>query len=298
MDRTIMNKAFGAKHEFLSVTEAPCVRHRDSSTSAEGVHKRGEMQQIATANPKRILNRIADCGTCQLRAQQNRKLNGDVLDQLVAFKKHHSRHWAGEQLLEQGSTTPTLFTLFSGIAVNYYTLKTGERQLISVLTPGSLVGLETMLGASATCSTHALTDLTCCRFDTSRFRDVMMIPELAHEIIRIQSAQTQLITLRRAAIGASDAVRSLAHFILDLHRRMLRANMARETEFRLPLTMQQLGEALGITPVHVHRVARQLKQQNILSIEGRRVSIYDMAALTRVAAIDVADLNDLDNALL
>ena len=56
--------------------------------------------------------------------------------------------------------------------------------------------------------------------------------------------------------------------------------------FDMPLTQEQLGEAMGITPVHANRVIKQLREENILDFNRGRVTILDERKLQELADLD------------
>ena len=54
----------------------------------------------------------------------------------------------------------------------------------------------------------------------------------------------------------------------------------------MPLTQEQIGEALGITPVHVNRIIKQLRDENIVDINRGRVRVLDETKLAELAQFD------------
>ena len=56
--------------------------------------------------------------------------------------------------------------------------------------------------------------------------------------------------------------------------------------FELPLTQTVLGDALGLTPVHVNRVLRKLRLSGVMSLSEGVLVVSDIAALAAVAGFD------------
>jgi len=50
----------------------------------------------------------------------------------------------------------------------------------------------------------------------------------------------------------------------------------------MPLTQEQIGEALGITPVHANRIIKQLRDENILDINRGRVRVLNETRLAEL----------------
>ena len=52
------------------------------------------------------------------------------------------------------------------------------------------------------------------------------------------------------------------------------------------MTQTDLAECLGLTPVHVNRTLRELRERGLVEFRSRRVTILDLAGLKRVAEFD------------
>jgi hypothetical protein len=59
----------------------------------------------------------------------------------------------------------------------------------------------------------------------------------------------------------------------------------------MPLTQEMLGNALGISAVHVNRVVAQIKRDGVIEIAGGVARILDLAALSRLSGISLAAPN-------
>lgn len=88
------------------------------------------------------------------------------------------------------------------------------------------------------------------------------------------------------SLGKRDAAERLAHLICELFVRLGIAGSDRTDGFDLPLTQEELGDALGLTPVHVNRVLRHLREAGLMSFKNRTVEIVDFPKLQKVAGFD------------
>ena len=50
-----------------------------------------------------------------------------------------------------------------------------------------------------------------------------------------------------------------------------------------PITQNDLGEATGLTPVHVNRTLQELRADGLIELAQRRLTIPDLNALMRVS---------------
>jgi DNA-binding GntR family transcriptional regulator len=63
----------------------------------------------------------------------------------------------------------------------------------------------------------------------------------------------------------------------------------------LPITQVELGDALGISEVHVNRMLRRLQNERLIAADHRVLHIPDLEALKTAAAFDARYLH-LDGA--
>ena len=54
----------------------------------------------------------------------------------------------------------------------------------------------------------------------------------------------------------------------------------------MPLTQEQIGEAMGITAVHANRIIEQLREEDVVDFYRGRVTILDEAKLQELADFD------------
>jgi hypothetical protein len=67
--------------------------------------------------------------------------------------------------------------------------------------------------------------------------------------------------------------------------------------FNMPLTQELIGGALGLTTVHVNRTLRSLREDKLILIDGKRVTILDFDALSLVSDFDNSYLGETARAL-
>src|SRR3954454_17236156 len=77
--------------------------------------------------------------------------------------------------------------------------------------------------------------------------------------------------------------------LIELHGRLLRAGLCKNSMYACPLTQQDMDDFLGLTLVHVNRVLRQFRLQGIATVRRGLVQIDDLPALHKFAqpALDI-----------
>src|SRR3546814_5132166 len=69
--------------------------------------------------------------------------------------------------------------------------------------------------------------------------------------------------------GRRTARERVAHFLLELHRRALVVAEGDDNGFDLPLTQSIIGDALGLSHIHINRVLRKFTQENLIKRDRR-----------------------------
>ena len=91
-------------------------------------------------------------------------------------------------------------------------------------------------------------------------------------------------------VGRRSALERVAHFLLELLTPLQMIGLADEHSYQMPLTQELVGDALGLSVPHVSRTLRKLREEDLVAIEGQRVVIKDVEALSRLADFERAYL--------
>ena len=88
-------------------------------------------------------------------------------------------------------------------------------------------------------------------------------------------------------VGRRNARSRLAHLLCEFSVRFQKSTIADAMAYELPMTQEQLGDALGLTPVHVNRVLKSLETDGLIARKKRQVSVIDWPRLR-----DAAEFNE------
>ena len=91
------------------------------------------------------------------------------------------------------------------------------------------------------------------------------------------------LTDRLAALGRTAAKARVAAIVLEMRNRRRIADRSIGDSFTLGLTQEEIGDATGLTAVHVNRMFRQLEQDGLIARDNGRLTIRDERALARAA---------------
>jgi CRP-like cAMP-binding protein len=187
--------------------------------------------------------------------------------------------------------------ILSGYAYRHKVAGNGGRQIFSIHMKGDIVDLHNSILRRADHNVQALTTV-----------EAAMIPvEAIREIVAQHPAVGQAMwyeTLVDAAIfrewtlnvGRRDARTRTAHLLCEFAMRLEVAGLGKQTDYELPMTQEQLADALALTNVHVSRTLRALAEEGLIERAQRSVKIADFPRLARVGDFDAKYLH-IDRAL-
>jgi len=106
-----------------------------------------------------------------------------------------------------------------------------------------------------------------------------------HFADRLQAfcAREARIADERIADLSRTAGERVARFVLDLYTRLRLRGMVEDGGFAFPLRHHHLGDALGLTQIHIGRVMRALRADGLIEIGRDRLVIRDYDGLLKVA---------------
>jgi CRP-like cAMP-binding protein len=198
----------------------------------------------------------------------------------------------GKQLVHEGQTGHKALVVQAGWGCSYKDLPNGARQIISFPIAGDCVGLRSVLLRTADHSFSALTDAVVSSVDgTQVLKCVTEFPRLGAALLWAASRDEAMVVEHLVNIGRRSAIERTAHFFMELAERLSLIGLATETEFKCPLSKFVLADALGLTAIHVNRVLRQLREQDLLTLRKGSVRIHDLNRLRKLAGFQGGYLN-------
>jgi CRP-like cAMP-binding protein len=188
------------------------------------------------------------------------------------------------EIISAGRKYDGVFVLIDGAAIRYRVLRDARRQVLNIALPGDFIGFPASFFETALYSITALTDATVSWVPFAGLFGLFQTqPRLAATLFCSFSCEAAMYTERLTDIGRRSALERVAHFLLELLTRLQAIGLADERSYRMPLTQELIGGALGLSVPHVNRTLRQLREDALVSIDGQIVVIRDIEALAALA---------------
>ena len=200
-------------------------------------------------------------------------------DAAVAVRRH-------ETIRREGQPVDSIWLMLHGWVASSMLLPGGQRQIVKVHIAGDMLGTPSMALQRAADTLTALTDGWVARVPLARVRALFdEAPRVAALLLMAVKWERVALMDAVAAIGKTSARERLAAFLLDLHQRLTQVGLTQGARFDLPLTQEQIGDALGLTSVHVNRTIRALEREGMIVRHGQTVTLQDLPMLQRLSPL-------------
>ncbi len=195
----------------------------------------------------------------------------------VAVRRHR-------EIITEGHSYEFIYILLEGYAIRCQVLRNGGRQVLNVVLPGDLIGFPVTFFQKAQYAVTALTDTVVSPIPHVRLVTLLNDhPSLAAKVFWSFATEAAMYVEHLTNIGRRSASERVANFLLELLTRLRLIGMADECSYRLPLTQEQISDALGLSAPHLNRTLRELRADDLIDIQDRRVIIKDIQALHALA---------------
>lgn len=206
-----------------------------------------------------------------------------------SLSDRRERHSPGEELIAEGQAGRRPRFVVAGWAARQRVLPDGRRQIFSLILPGDSLGLADRNGPPAFWSVVALTALEV--VDAEPALDAAQdgrAPGLAQAFAAGAHEEARLLLDHMMRLGQQTAYERVAHFLLELQRRLQIAGLGDSQRFPLPLTQEILADTLGLSIVHVNRTLQQLRRERLIELRSGVAILLQPQTLRDVAGYEPA----------
>jgi CRP-like cAMP-binding protein len=169
-------------------------------------------------------------------------------------------------------------------------LPDGRRRILAIHVPGDFVDLHGFVLKSLDHDVFSLTQTTIVTFPHEKLLPLLSEHHHMARVLWFATAVDAAIHREWISSYGRSAVARLAHLFCELRTRLEAVDLADSSSYALPLTQIDLADATALTPVHVNRTLRQLREARLVDFRSGRVEIYDLAGLERLAGFNPAYL--------
>ena len=183
-------------------------------------------------------------------------------------------------LVREGDKVASCTVLLSGFIYRSKIAGSGSRQILSIHQRGDMIDLQNGLLDHADHNVQALTRTEVAYIPHQTILDVANeYPAVARALWRDTLIDGSVFREWILNVGQRDARQRISHLICETALRQEDAGICQGPQYLWPLTQEQVGDAMGLTAVHVNRTIQYMRNDGLIVISKGSVTIPDWRRL-------------------
>ena len=191
---------------------------------------------------------------------------------------------AGQYLIWDGDKPQHTCLLLDGFAYRHKLAGNGNRQILSIHMKGDIVDLQNSLLGIADHNVQMLTTGHVALIPVDAMRTIAFNhPHVGMAMWYETLVEGSIFREWIVNVGRRDARTRIAHLLCEFALRLEVAELGEQSSYELPITQEQLGDAVSLTPVHVNRTLMRLEEDGLIERTKRVITIRDWTELAKTA---------------
>lgn len=190
-------------------------------------------------------------------------------------------------VVREGDRPSQCCLVLEGFTCRYKFTDKGRRQIFAFHTPGDIPDLQSLLLKTMD---HSLGTITPCRLAFIQHESLRELfrqhPRLADAFWRDTLIDAAIFREWMLGIGRRSAKARLAHFLCEMVMRLAAIGLRQGNAVPLPITQAEVGDALGLSAVHVNRTLQELREEGLLTWDGGVLAVADWERLKETGEFD------------
>ena len=189
--------------------------------------------------------------------------------------------------IREGDAPTQCGVLVSGFAFRQKLTGDGTRQIVALHIPGEALDFQSLFLDVADHNVQTLTRAEVAFIPRQELQELARSrAAIGHAILVTILVEASIFREWVLNVGRRDSRTRTAHLLCEFAMRLEAQGLTQDYGYNLPMTQEQLADALGLTPVHVNRTLKALEADGLISRTGRQVSFPDWKRLR-----DAGDFN-------
>jgi CRP-like cAMP-binding protein len=220
------------------------------------------------------------------RKLASRAVLSDEDQSAILALPYTARAYDAPAYLVREGEPPRRFCSFvvSGYAYRQKLTAQGTRQIMAIHMPGDILDLQQLFLKQSDHNVQALTRLETADIDRESLRELALARPAIGEALWVDAlVDASILREWVLNVGRRDARSRIAHLLCEFAVRMEAIGLDVANGYDLPMTQEQLGDATGLTSVHVNRTLKTLVADGLMHRQGRFLTFNDWQRLRSVA---------------
>ena len=187
--------------------------------------------------------------------------------------------------------------MLSGYSIRHKVVGRGSRQIVAIHMKGDMVDLQNSLLGIADHSVQMLTAGEVATIPREAVKELALRrPQVGMAMWHDTLVDGSIFREWIANIGRRDSYTRLAHILCEFALRLELAGLGEQSDYELPMTQEELADAVGLTSVHVNRTLKALDKDGLISRRSNRgVTIHNWRKLAEAGDFDSTYLHLREN---
>jgi len=190
---------------------------------------------------------------------------------------------AGSYTMREADAPEVCAVMVSGFAFRHKMAGDGARQIVALHIPGDALDFQNLCLDISDHSMQMLTRGEVALIPRNEINKLSALrPAVARAILTKILVEASIFREWVLNVGRRDAKTRVAHLLCELAVRLEAEGLADEYSYQLPMTQEQLADAVGLTPVHVNRTLKVLERDGFLTRTKRSISFPNWQQMRNV----------------
>jgi CRP-like cAMP-binding protein len=199
---------------------------------------------------------------------------------------------ADEDIVRDGDEPSDCNLLLEGMVFRYKVVADGRRQIMSFQTPGDIFDAQSFILERMD---HNIGTLLPCRIALIPHRTMLEItqayPRIARGLWKDTLVDAAIFREWMTSIGRRSSYARVAHLMCEVYTKLHVVGLTRDGQIDWPITQEEIGDALGMSSVHVNRTLQELRSSGLITLDRKTLTIHDWEGLQAAGQFDPAYLH-------
>lgn len=187
-------------------------------------------------------------------------------------------------LFRDGDPATHVYLIGGGLVKTFKNPASGRVQIVNILGPGDLVGVEALTRPDYCESAATLSRTLLFKCKKQPFLEfVSKKPALSVALITLLNRENAALQTLLCDLGTKKALPRVASCLLLFMEKQVKPGESRP--FNLPISRQEMGSLLGLSPETVSRQLKDLTSSRVIRLDHRRLTVLDLDHLKSIAQI-------------
>lgn len=193
---------------------------------------------------------------------------------------------AKRDIIREGDTPDKVFLILSGFACRYKLIEDGRRHIMAYLVPGDFCDFQVFILEEMDHNIGTLSRCQVVELPRQAVLELTERPAIARAFWWAALVDAAVLREWLVNIGQRPGEERIAHLLCELLVRLEAVGLVKDNTYTLPITQTDLGDTMGITVVYANRMLMHLRDQGLIEINDKELTVRDVTKLKALSGFD------------